>query len=181
MNQGVHLVDQLQWVMGGIDTLFSFAGPLVRNIEVEDTTVSALRFKNGAFGTLEGTTSVVGGAEWERDAAGEVQVSKWLGLDHRLEFHGDRGTILVDGEKIVKWVVPGEPEPDLSLPGEGSASSDPKAIGQRGHIIQLQDFIHAIREDRDPMVTGEDARPAVEIILAIYQSARTGLPVHLPL
>jgi len=181
MNQGVHLVDQLQWVMGGIDTLFSFADHLARNIEVEDTTVSALRFKNGAFGTLEGTTSVVGGAETERTANGEVHVTRWLGLDHRLEFHGDRGTILVDGEKIVKWVVPGVPEPDLSLPGEGSIASDPKAIGQRGHIIQLQDFVNAIREGRDPMVTGEDARPAVEIILAIYQSARTGLPVRLPL
>lgn len=181
MNQGVHLVDQLQWVMGGIDTLFSFADHLARDIEVEDTTVSALRFKNGAFGTLEGTTSVVGGAQTERTADGELHVTKWLGLDHRLEFHGDRGTILVDGEKISKWVVPGVPEPDLSLPAEGTASSDPKAIGQRGHIIQLQDFIHAIRENRDPMVTGEDARPAVEIILAIYHSARTGLPVRLPL
>jgi predicted dehydrogenase len=49
----------------------------------------------------------------------------------------------------------------------------------RGHVIQLQDFVDAIREDRDPMVTGEDARPAVEIILAVYQSAQTGQAVRL--
>lgn len=100
-------------------------------------------------------------------------------MDHRLEFHGDRGTIMIDGEHIVKWVVPGEPEPDFRDAGMGSLSSDPKAIGMRGHMIQIQDFVDAIRERRDPMVTGEDARPAVEIILAVYQSARTGQAVRL--
>lgn len=181
MNQGVHLVDQLQWVMGPVDTIFSFAGHLARNIEVEDTTVSAIKFKNGAFGTLEGTTSVIGSAEWETDEDGNVHVTKWGGLNHRLEFHGDRGTIIVDGERISKWVVPGVPEPDLSPDATGSAASDPRAIGMQGHIIQLQDFVDSIREDRKPMVAGEDGRAAVEIILAVYQSARTGQPVQLPL
>src|SRR5262249_57364777 len=96
-------------------------------------------------------------------------------------FHGDRGTIMVDGEKIVRWVVPGEPEPTFGRDTVGSAASDPTAIGMQGHIIQLQDFVDAVREDREPMVTGEDARPAVEIILAVYQSASTGQPVQLPL
>src|SRR5438105_4802118 len=180
MNQGVHLVDVLQWVMGPIEQLYSFADHLARRIEVEDTTVSALKFKSGAFGVLEGTTSVIGSAQWQREN-GNVTVTRWGGLDHRLEFHGDRGSILVDGEKIVKWVVPGEDAPDLSAPAEGSAASDPAAIGIRGHIIQLQDFVDAVREDRRPMVTGEDARGAVEIILAVYKSARTGAPVTLPL
>lgn len=179
MNQGVHLVDQLQWIMGPVESLCGYADHLARNIEVEDTTVSALRYRSGALGTLQGTTSVVGSAEWERDAAGRVAVRKWGGLDHRLEFHGDRGTIMVDGERIVRWVVPGEPEPDFSDAGMGSAGSDPRAIGMRGHVIQIQDFVDAIREDRRPMVTGEDARPAVEIILAVYESARTGQRVRL--
>lgn len=179
MNQGVHLVDILQWVMGPVQTIFSFAGHLARDIEVEDTTVSALRFKNGAFGTLEGTTSVIGSAEWETDADGNVNVKKWGGMDHRLEFHGDRGTISVLGEKIERWVVPGVPQPDLASDATGSAASDPRAISMSGHIIQLQDFVNAIRENRDPMVTGEDARAAVEIILSVYRSAQTGQPVHL--
>jgi predicted dehydrogenase len=182
MNQGVHLVDILQWVMGPVESLYSFAGHLARDIEVEDTTVSALKFASGAFGVLEGTTSVIGAATWERDASGNISVSRWGGLDHRLEFHGDRGTIMVDGEKIVRWVVPGEEPPDFRRgASEGSAASDPTAIGMSGHIIQLQDFVDAIREDRRPMVTGEDARAAVEIILAIYRSARIGQPVRLPL
>lgn len=179
MNQGVHLVDQLQWIMGPVETVFGFADHLARDIEVEDTTVSALRYRSGAFGTLQGTTSVIGSAEWERDAAGAVTVRKWGGMDHRLEFHGDRGTIMVDGERIVRWVVPGEPEPDFSDAGMGSAGSDPRAIGMRGHAIQIQDFVDAIREGRRPLVTGEDARAAVEIILAVYESARRGQPVRL--
>jgi predicted dehydrogenase len=182
MNQGVHLVDILQWVMGPVKSLYSFADHLARKIEVEDTTVSALQFQSGAFGVLQGTTSVVGSAQWERDASGDVNVTRWGGLDHRLEFHGDRGTIMVDGERIVRWAVPGEEPPDFSqAPSEGTAASDPTAIGMRGHIIQLQDFVDAIREDRRPMVTGEDARAAVEIILAVYRSARTRQPVTLPL
>lgn len=180
MNQGVHLVDQLQWIMGPVDTIFSFADHLVRDIEVEDTTVSAIKYKSGAFGTLEGTTSVIGSAEWEKDAAGGVSVTQWGGLNHRLEFHGDRGTIMIDGEEIVKWVVPGESKPDFTGDGVGNMATDPRAIGMQGHIIQLQDFIDSIREGRKPMVTGEDGREAVEIILAVYESARTGQPVRLP-
>jgi predicted dehydrogenase len=180
MNQGVHLVDVLQWVMGPVDTIFSFADHLAREIEVEDTTVSAIRYRNGAFGTLEGTTTVVGSADWETSPAGEVNVKSCGGLEHRLEFHGDRGTIMIEGEKIVRWVVPGVPEPVIEDEGMGSAASDPTSIGLAGHVIQLQDFVDAIREDRRPMVTGEDARPAVEIILSAYHSAKTGLPVKLP-
>jgi UDP-N-acetyl-2-amino-2-deoxyglucuronate dehydrogenase len=161
MNQGVHLVDQLQWIMGPVESVYSLAGHLVREIEVEDTTVSALRFRSGAFGVLEGATSVVG-------------------LDHRLEFHGDRGSISIYGEKIEKWIVPGEEMPTFAE-SEGNMAADPTAIGMSGHIIQLQDFVDAIREDRRPMVTGEDGRAAVEIILAVYRSARTGQPVTLPL
>src|SRR3712207_7468798 len=56
-----------------------------REIEVEDTTVSAIKFKSGAFGTLEGTTSVIGSAEWERDAAGKVNVTKWRSEEHTSE------------------------------------------------------------------------------------------------
>ncbi len=181
MNQGVHLVDILQWIMGPVDTLFSFADHLAREIEVEDTTVSALRFKNGALGTLEGATSTIGSAEWEADAAGKFQVTKRGGLSHRLEFHGDQGTIMVEGEKIARWAVPGVPQPDLEAESSGGMASDPRAIGMSGHIIQLQDFVDSIREGRDPMVTGEAGRAAVEIILAVYRSARTGQPVHFPL
>ena len=70
---------------------------------------------------------------------------------------------------------------DLACQSQVPVARQLGAIGVQGHIIQLQDFVDAIREDRDPMVTGEAARAAVEIILAIYQSAKTGEAVRLPL
>ena len=168
MNQGVHCVDVLQWIMGPVEHVFAYADHLVRRIEVEDTAVAALRFASGAFGVIEGTTSVS------------------PGMDHRLEFHGEHGTIRVDGEKIVAWDVPGdEPAKEQGTGGVdikiGTAASDPTAIGTEGHQAQVEDLVRSIRGDRDPLVTGEEARKAVEVILAIYRSARTGSAVALPL
>lgn len=164
MNQGVHLVDILRWIMGPVDTIFAFADHLARKIEVEDTAVASMRFKSGAFGTLEGTTSVM------------------PGMAHRMEFHGEKGTIAVDGEKIVRWDVPGDDKEEVLKGLEdkvGDASSDPTAIGADGHQQQIADLIAAAKEDRDPMISGREARNAVELILAVYQSAKSGQPVKL--
>lgn len=164
MNQGVHMVDILRWIMGPVDTIFGIADHLARNIEVEDTAVASMRFKTGALGTLEGTTSVT------------------PGLNHRLEFHGANGSILVDGESIARWEVPGEDKDEIMKQMDdkiGDSSSDPTAISMDGHALQIADLIAAVREDREPMVSGTEARNAVELILAIYQSSRTGMPVKL--
>ena len=164
MNQGVHLVDILRWIMGPVDTIFAFADHLARKIEVEDTAVASMRFKSGAFGTLEGTTSVM------------------PGMGHRMEFHGEKGTIAVDGEKIVRWDVPGDDKEEVLKGLEdkiGDASSDPTAIGADGHQQQIADLIAAAKEDREPMISGREARNAVELILAVYQSAKSGQPVKL--
>lgn len=162
MNQGVHCIDLLQWVMGPVESLYALAAPLVRKIEVEDTAVAALKFKNGAFGVLEGTTSVT------------------PGMDHRLEFHGELGSIRIDSEDVAEWNVPGVPAPG-SGDSTASVASDPTQLTADGHTIQVCDLVAAIKEDRKPFVSGEDARPALELILAVYQSARTGQPVKLPL
>lgn len=162
MNQGVHLIDLFRWIMGPIDTIFSFADHLARNIEVEDTCVASIRFASGAFGTLEGTTSVT------------------PGLNHRVELHGENGSIRIDGEKIVTWAVPGEEKEHIESQlsdNIGDAASDPTAISADGHQMQIADLLDAVNEDREPMINGEEARKAVEFILAVYESARTGQPV----
>lgn len=164
MNQGVHVIDLFRWIMGPIDTMFAFADHLVRRIEVEDTAVASIRFKNGAFGTLEGTTSIT------------------PGLKHRMELHGENGSIRIDGENIVSWDVPGEDKEEVTKQlsdNIGDAASDPTAISGDGHQIQIADLLAAINEDREPMVNGEEARKAVEVILGVYRSAQTGLPVEL--
>jgi len=162
MIQGIHMVDILQWIMGPVDLVLGFAEHLVRDIEVEDTAVASIRFRSGALGTVEAATSVV------------------PGMEHRMEFHGEHGTIRVEGENIVEWHVPGE---DLATAiaqvecAEDRMSPDPEGISPRGHQIQIADLVSAVREDREPMVTGAEARKAVELILAIYESARTGVGV----
>jgi predicted dehydrogenase len=164
MNQGVHLIDLFRWIMGPIDTMFAFADHLARRIEVEDTAIASIRFKNGAFGTLEGTTSVT------------------PGLRHRLELHGENGSIRVDGENIVSWDVPGEDKDEITKQlsdNIGDAASDPTAISGDGHQIQIADLLAAVNEGREPMVNGEEARKAVEVILGVYRSAQTGMPVKL--
>ncbi len=168
MNQGVHMLDVLLWTMGPVESVFAYADNLVRNIEVEDTAVAVVKFKSGALGVIEGTTVVT------------------PPMEHRMEFHGELGMIRIEGERIVEWSVPGED--DASETGDGgvdiklgTAWSAPTSVAIAGHTAQVEDLVRAIREDRDPLVTGEEARNAVELVLAIYESARTGKPVALPL
>ena len=171
MNQGVHGIDQLLYLVGDVECVTAHAAPLVRDIPVEDTAVAILRFKNGAFGVLEGTTSVT------------------PGLSCRTEIHGENGTIIFSDRGLEKYAVARERAGiarERKLPirqpsPAKSTASDPLALSVRGHTIQVADMAQAILKDREPMVPGEEARKAVELILAIYRSARTGRTVRLPL
>jgi predicted dehydrogenase len=148
--------------------VFAKAEAKVRDIEVEDTCVAVVTFASGAFGVIEGTTSSNPG---ERTA---------------FALHGEKGTIILDDDGISKWAV----AEDKSVVAENdeskcvsrkslSTTSDPRAMGRQGHQIEVDDLCMAITEDREPMITGASARKAVELILAIYESARTGKEVKL--
>lgn len=171
MNQGVHGIDQLLYIVGEVETVTAHAAPLVREIPVEDTAVAILRFRNGAFGVIEGTTSVT------------------PGMPTRTELHGENGTLIFDDNGLIKYALAEEKAgvaKDVELKVQEaeppkSAASDPKALSVMGHLIQIMDMADAILQDREPMVPGEEARKAVELILAIYKSARTGKTVRLPL
>jgi UDP-N-acetyl-2-amino-2-deoxyglucuronate dehydrogenase len=169
MNQGVHGIDILLWIVGDVKSVIAKADHLVRDIEVEDTAIAIVTFKNGAFGVIEGATSCNPG-----EAA-------------RLELHGEKGTIILTDSGIIRWAVAkGDKhlaEDEKIGPAEERAHgvSDPKAISAEGHIALIRDFVDAINNDREPMVTPESARKPVELILAIYESARTGREVTLPL
>jgi len=161
MNQGIHCIDLMQWIMGEVGSVFAYTRTLARKIEVEDTAVAVIEYKNGAIGVIEGTTSVV------------------PGFDHRLEFHGVDGSILVDGENIVRWEVPGVELQLDSYEDVGSVASDPRAVGYMGHMILIRDMIDAIKNDRDPLITGEEGEKALKIILAIYESSKKRKEVYL--
>ncbi|GAB4557738.1 MAG: Gfo/Idh/MocA family oxidoreductase [Anaerolineae bacterium] len=166
MNQGIHFVDQLQWIMGGVAAVKAYSDHLVHRIETEDTAVAAVRFRNGAFGVIEATTAA------------------FPGLWNRLEFTGDRGSIVLEnGQFRVMYWAEGEEELEvghygrrLDLSAEPSRDIDigPWPEGVPGHVLQLRDMVEAVREDRPPFVDGYAGREAVAIIRAIYESAQTG-------
>ncbi|TVY08572.1 Gfo/Idh/MocA family protein [Paenibacillus cremeus] len=162
MNQGVHGIDQIVWLMGDVHSVFAYSAPLIREIEVEDTAVAVVRYKNGAFGVIQGTTSV------------------YPSQQARCEIHGEKGTIVFSENGFTQWKFMDSDEPIPAVkPRARSNSGDPKDIPNDGHFILLDDFIRAVREDRDPLITGEEARKAVDLILAIYESSRTGKEVLL--
>ncbi len=163
MNQGVHGVDLIQWIMGKAARVSAYARHLTRNIPVEDTAVAIVEWENGALGVLEGTTS------------------NYPGLNMRMEISGDDGTIVMDGNAITKWAIQGEEAEEVGEAEEG-ASADPLAINSVGHVAHVEDLCRAIRENREPAITGREARHAVEIIKAIYLSSREGgATIELPL
>jgi predicted dehydrogenase len=172
MNQGVHYVDLLQWVMGPVDQVFARCRTSAHeHIEVEDIAVAVLSFANGAVGVLEGSTAV------------------YPGLSERLEVTGTGGTVIVEaGEVKVRELKDekGETTPyggkvAPADDGRGQGAVDPSDISYRGHREQLADLIAAIESGRRPSIDGAEARKPLEIILAVYESARTGRDVKLPL
>jgi len=168
MNQGVHGIDLLLWIMGDVESVYARTDHLVRDIAVEDTAVALLRYKNGAWGVVEGTTSVNPGEPTS------------------IELHGKLGSIILQEGNIAKWATT-TGDDDLAEPREieqpageeKSAVSDPASISMGGHIALVEDLVQAVKQDRDPMIPGESARKAVELILAIYESARTGREIQL--
>jgi predicted dehydrogenase len=165
MNQSVHSVDQLQWVMGEVDTVIAQISTLAhKNIEVEDLAQAILRFKNGAMGTIIASTAI------------------YPGMDERLEITGTRGTIVMNKNRIAFREIMDEKKREaVEVMDRGSGAADAQAITNEGHVAQIRDFCRAILEGREPAITGEEGRKPLEIILAVYESAKTGLPVKLPL
>jgi UDP-N-acetyl-2-amino-2-deoxyglucuronate dehydrogenase len=169
MNQAIHNVDLLLWLMGPVAELFAFTECLAHErIEVEDTAVAALKFANGALGTLTATTAA------------------HPGLLKTVAVHGDRGSVVIEQDRVVVWRFAEETPADEEIRqrlgqvgGNTGGAADPKAISFEGHRRQLADFIHAIRTGQPPLVDGAEGRRSVELITAIYQSRRTGQAVHL--
>jgi predicted dehydrogenase len=170
MNQAIHNVDLLYWLMGDVATVQALTATLAHErIEVEDTAVAALRFRNGALGVIEAATSA------------------FPGLLKRTEIHGDRGSARVEQDDLTLWEFQLKIASDAAIHAAMSAASgfkagasDPRGITHVDHRDQLADFLQAIDEGRSPKVDGREGRKSVEIIRAMYQSARTGTAVELP-
>lgn len=169
MNQAIHNVDLLQWLMGAPTHICGFTATLAHErIDVEDTGVACMRFPGGALGVIQATTSV------------------HPGYPKTIAIHGDKGTVVIEQEDVLRWDLTPELPEDKAIKerfaqkvGASGGSSNPAAISHQGHARQLTDFVQAIEGGTDPAVDGREGRKAVEIILAIYESNATGRVVEL--
>jgi UDP-N-acetyl-2-amino-2-deoxyglucuronate dehydrogenase len=164
MNQHVHFIDQLQWFMGPAVEVVGRIATLRHGayIDVEDTAVATLKFASGGLAVIHASTT------FQPD------------LGFRVAINGTSGAAVSvwerkEGQLGINdlWSIPGEEE----LREQWLAEDDGKEGFPEYHVLQVQDFLRAILEDRDPAITGAEARKSLEIILAIYESSRTGLPV----
>ena len=162
INQAIHTVDLLRWVMGPAESAFAMKAALrYPHIEAEDTLVGNVKFQNGALGVIQATTSAK------------------PGFKRRLEISGERGTVILDGDAISVWAIDGE---DGNL-GEAEqltdGSANPAAISNEGHRRQIEDMMHAVIENRAPMIDGREGRKSLELVMALYAAANEGKPVRL--
>ena len=181
INQTVHQIDVFQWLMGPVVELSGYWDNLNHPyIEVEDTAVAILRFKNGGLGTLLVSNSQKPGFY------GKIHIHGTNGASVGAQTEGGSSfvagvTSAVEPPYNDIWTVPGE---EALLPGwqaEDRSFYQTHDVMLYHHTLQIEDFLKAILENREPMVTGEEGRKAVEIISAIYRSNRDRVPVKFPL
>ncbi|MDO4857166.1 MAG: Gfo/Idh/MocA family oxidoreductase [Thermoguttaceae bacterium] len=171
MNQAIHSVDLLTWLMGPVTEIRAMVDCLDHErIEVEDTAVASLRFANGALGVIEASTAI------------------FPGYLKKIEIHGSKGSATIEEEDIVRWDFAEEAPEDAQIKEEmasskssGGGAADPAAISFKGHAKLFANMIQAIETNTEPKVNGPEGRRAVEIILGIYKASETGEPVILPL
>lgn len=175
MNQGVHYVDMIQWIMGGVKSVQAVTRTAAHDIEVEDLAYALLEYKNGAVGLIHGSTS------------------SYPGFAERLEVHGKHGSAIIEGDRLKYFKVDPDAQKDPSpygggvtkqptpsihvhedKEGEDTAAADPSALWTEQHRLQIEDFVKAVRDKRDPLITGEMALEPQKVILAIYKSAKRG-------
>jgi len=172
MNQGVHYVDMLQWIMGGVRAVRAQTRTVSHvRIEVEDIANAMIEFENGAVGIIQASTSY------------------YPGLAERLEIHGQWGTAIIEGDRLKVWEVDekaaaeglygrgvqAQPTPNIQTHGDakdGTGAADPSAIWSEQHRLQLDDFTKAVLGRNSPFITGEMAIEPLKVILAVYESAR---------
>jgi UDP-N-acetyl-2-amino-2-deoxyglucuronate dehydrogenase len=169
MNQCTHGIDLLQWMMGeDVVRVHGVTRRYLRPIQAEDFGTAILEFKSGAVGIIEGTADVYPG-----------------NLNETLSLFGDRGTAVIGGlavNKLETWrfsdaAALGDAEDKVLDPAE----KDPPTVYGFGHAALFADFAAAISEGREPLVSGEAGKKALEVILSIYKSMKEGGPVDLPI
>jgi len=159
MNQGVHYVDIFHWLLGDVARITAKCVTRAHTIEVEDVATAILEFQSGAIGIIESSTAT------------------YPEMPERIQISGTDGTILIEGGELTQVVLRSDTANGQKVVAPESTAYQPGKF----HAMQIRDFVDAIRSGRDPMVTGQDGRKVLEIVLSVYESARRDAPVSLPL
>jgi dehydrogenase homolog len=165
MNQAVHTVDLMQWLMGDVESVTSVMGIYNHTIETEDMTTSIIRFKNGAVATFVSTTCA------------------YPGVGTHLKVYGSKGSMEANTGNLTLWKFMDAPENEEAEmlqkynQDSGAAASDPTLV--LGHPSMIEDMIDAVYYDRDPQIVPSEGIKAVKIVCAIYESARTGKTIKI--
>ena len=168
MNQSIHMIDLLYDLMPSIETIHALAGTLGhRDMETEDTAVAILRFTTGTLGIIYGTTA------------------SYPGQLRRLEITGTKGTVVYQEDSFSVWQFAEETTKDQKIRKQFShvkgpgGMAEPASITHENHRRNFKAFIHSLETGEEFCLRGNEARKAVEIVLAIYESARQQKPVVL--
>jgi UDP-N-acetyl-2-amino-2-deoxyglucuronate dehydrogenase len=164
MNQASHYVDLMQWLVGPVESVIAKTATLARKIEAEDTGIAVLRFRSGALGTIEVTMLT-----YPKNMEGSITIL------------GEKGTAKIGGtavNRVEKWEF-AEPDPDDAL--VEASNTNPTSVYGFGHEAYYRNVLGVLRGEAIPDTDGRGGRKSLELILGIYQSARTGREVPLPL
>ncbi|MCV9884757.1 Gfo/Idh/MocA family protein [Metabacillus halosaccharovorans] len=161
MNQAIHNLDLLVWLMGDVDQVYSMSATRLRNIEAEDVSVGVARFSNGALGIIEAATTIYP-----------------KNLEESISIFGETGSVKIGGVTasfVEHMDIESLTEEEISEIVE-RVKADP--LGKPGHQCIIEDIVEAIKTDREPIVTGEDGKRALELVIKLYDSADSNEPVR---
>ncbi len=164
MNQASHYIDLLDWLIGPVESVMAYTGTLARHIEVEDTGVAALRWRNGAMGTVNVT-----------------MLTYPKNLEGSITLLGEKGSVRVGGvavNEIQRWEFA---EPDEDDEKIKSASYETTSVYGLGHPLYYDNVIKVLRGEAEPETDGREGLKSLELLIAMYRSARDGKRINLPL
>jgi predicted dehydrogenase len=156
INQGIHTVDLLVWLLGPVARVRALTTRAFHEIEGEDVALALLEFESGAAATLEATTCA------------------WPGYPRRVEISGTEGTLAIEGDDVVAADLR-QPRPDLIVSGGEAVSgtSSPALATSAAHRRAIQDFARAVRTGSPPACDGREGRRSLAVVEAVYASARS--------
>ena len=163
MNQSIHHIDALQWLLGRPESVFAYSATLGHRMEAEDIGVATIRFRGGPLGLVEGST-----VTYPENLEGSVAI------------FGERGSLKVGGTALnrkVIWKIEGELEHEKELLTREQV--DPTSVYGASHRAVIADMIEAVLADRVPRTDGAEAKKSLALVLAMYESAHIGQPVEL--